>query len=115
MQLHALLSFFLEACEYLVALMGVIVIVISSLRAIALYFLRFTGIYGTTRAINQIRLELGYGITLGLEFAIAGDIIGSVAHPNYSELGILAIIVLIRTLLSYFLNKELQSLKQHTL
>ncbi|MBA3954888.1 DUF1622 domain-containing protein [Candidatus Dependentiae bacterium] len=93
--------------------MGVLVIVISSFRAIKLYFLRFTRHQGTVIGINQIRLELGYGITLGLEFAVAGDIIGSVAHPSYSELGILAIIVLIRTLLSYFLNKELQSLTQH--
>ena len=60
--------------------------------------------------VNRIRLELGHGIILGLEFIVAADIIESIAKPNYYDIGMLAILVLIRTFLNYFLNMELQEL-----
>lgn len=57
--------------------------------------------------VNAIRLELGRILILGLEFIVAADLIGSTTTPGYYELGILAIIVAIRTLLSFSLNKEM--------
>jgi uncharacterized membrane protein len=55
------------------------------------------------------RANLGRGILLGLEFLIAADIIGTVAvEPTLENLGILAIIVLIRTFLSFTLEVEIQ-------
>lgn len=59
---------------------------------------------------NLIRLRLGRVIILGLEFIIAADLIGSTTTPDYYDLGILAIIVVIRTVLSYTLNREIESL-----
>jgi uncharacterized membrane protein len=50
---------------------------------------------------------LGRGILLGLEFFIAADIIGMVAIvPTFERLGILAVIIIIRTLLSFSLQTE---------
>ena len=55
------------------------------------------------------RANLGRGILLGLEFLIAADIIGTVAiEPTLRNLGVLAIIVLIRTFLSFALEVEIQ-------
>ena len=55
------------------------------------------------------RANLGRGILLGLEFLIAADIIGTVAvDPTLENLGVLAIIVLIRTFLSFTLEVEIQ-------
>jgi uncharacterized membrane protein len=55
------------------------------------------------------RANLGRGILLGLEFLIAADIIGTVAvEPTLENLGVLAIIVLIRTFLSFTLEVEIQ-------
>lgn len=55
------------------------------------------------------RANLGRGILLGLEFLIAADIIGTVAvEPTLENLGVLAIIVLIRTFLSFTLEIEIQ-------
>jgi uncharacterized membrane protein len=60
-------------------------------------------------AYNAYRANLGRGILLGLEFLIAADIIGTVAvDPTLKNLGVLAIIVLIRTFLSFALEVEIQ-------
>lgn len=53
------------------------------------------------------RQRLGRAILLGLEFLVAGDIIRTVAvAPTLSNLAVLAVIVLIRTFLSYSLELE---------
>jgi uncharacterized membrane protein len=58
---------------------------------------------------HAYRANLGRGILLGLEFLIAADIIGTVAvDPTLENLGVLAIIVLIRTFLSFALEVEIQ-------
>lgn len=59
---------------------------------------------------NYIRLKLGENIILGLEFMVGADIIGSLVEPDYYNLGLLAIIVAIRSVLSFFLSMELAGL-----
>ncbi len=64
---------------------------------------------GPSRLDNyqEFRVGLARSILLGLEFLIAGDIVKTVATtPTFESLGILAIIVLIRTFLSFTLNLE---------
>lgn len=57
---------------------------------------------------RQVRECLGRGILLGLEFLVAADIIHTVAvELTFKTVGILAIIVLIRTFLSFTLEVEL--------
>ena len=55
-----------------------------------------------------MRRELGAHLLLGLEIFIAADIISSVVSPSWDKVGILAVIVVIRTILSYFLEVELK-------
>lgn len=56
----------------------------------------------------QVRQRLGRGILLGLEFLVAADIIHTVAvELTFETVGILAIVVLIRTFLSFTLEMEL--------
>ena len=57
---------------------------------------------------EAIRLKLGSYLVLGLEFFIAGDIIKTIITPTWESLGILGAIVVIRTILSYFLTKDLK-------
>ncbi len=57
---------------------------------------------------EAIRQRLGAHLLLGLEIFIAADIIGSVASPTWDRVGILASIVGIRTVLSYFLRMEMK-------
>lgn len=57
---------------------------------------------------QELRQRLGRGILLGLEFLIAADIIHTVAvELTFETVGILAVVVLIRTFLSFTLEVEL--------
>ncbi len=57
---------------------------------------------------QDVRKRLGRGILLGLEFLVAADIIHTVAVDlTFRTIGVLAIIVLIRTFLSFTLEVEL--------
>ena len=56
----------------------------------------------------KIRRRLGRGILLGLEFLVAADIIHTVAvQLTFKTVGVLAVIVLIRTFLSFTLELEI--------
>jgi len=56
---------------------------------------------------QQFRQALGRSILLGLELLIAGDIVRTVAAtPTFQSVGILVVIVLIRTFLSFSLELE---------
>jgi uncharacterized membrane protein len=57
---------------------------------------------------TQIRLHLGQYLALGLEFQLGADILGTAVSPTLEEVGLLAAIATIRTLLNYFLSKELE-------
>jgi uncharacterized membrane protein len=89
---------------------GVIIIFLSAFRS---FFKFFQGYRYKKDIINDIRLEFGKSLMLGLEFIIGADIIGSIVKPDYYEIGILSILVIIRTVLSYFLNKELNDINTH--
>ena len=57
---------------------------------------------------RQLRQSIGRGVLLGLELLVAGDIIRTVAvAPTFTGVGVLAMIVAIRTFLSFSLEVEL--------
>ena len=55
-----------------------------------------------------LRREFGSYLLLALEFLIAADAVGTISHPTLEEVAILASIVVIRTVISFFLNREMQ-------
>ncbi len=59
---------------------------------------------------EAIRIRLGSYLVLALEFFIAGDIVKTIITPTWESLGILGVIVIIRTILSYFLTKGLKKI-----
>ncbi len=60
------------------------------------------------RLNDSIRIKLGSYLVLALEFFIAADIVRTIITPTWESVGILGVIVLIRTILSYFLTKDLK-------
>ena len=58
---------------------------------------------------NRVRLTLGKYLALALEFQVGADILSTAIAPSYEQIGKLGAIVIIRTLLNYFLTKELES------
>ncbi len=89
-------------------LAGVIVLVSGSILA----FLRCVVVLIRLRdgplAFRHLRLYLGRAIVLGLELLVAADIIKSVAiDPTFASVGVLGLIVLVRTFLSWSLEVEI--------
>ncbi len=62
-----------------------------------------------------IRLQLGRVLTLGLEFTVASDILRTAVAPTRQDILNLAAIVLLRTLLNYFLEQEIRQGEQRRL
>ena len=60
-------------------------------------------------AYDRFRANLGRGILLGLEFLVGADIVATVTAPlTWDSVGLLGMIVLIRTLLSFSLETEIE-------
>ena len=83
------------------------------LRAITSYlrqlFSRSKQHYDST---ESIRLKLGRVLTLGLEFTVASDILRTAVAPTRQDILNLGAIVLLRTLLNYFLEQEINQVEQ---
>lgn len=58
-------------------------------------------------AFTLARLTLGSYLVLALEFQLAADVLKTAVAPTFSEIGQLAAIAGIRTVLNYFLEKEI--------
>ena len=88
-----------EAC-------GAAVIIIGAVWA----FARFVWVglrQRDTSAFVPVRLTLGRFLALGLEFQLASDVLRTAVAPSFRELGQLAAVAAIRTVLNYFLGKEI--------
>lgn len=97
----------LEAIAIAIEAAGVVVIVVGALIASAGYLRRIVGGSDPDAAYHRFRVSLARAILLGLEFLVAADIIGTVAvEPTLQNLSVLALIVAIRTFLSFSLELE---------
>jgi uncharacterized membrane protein len=80
----------------------VVGVLVATLLALRLLLRREKGAYESYRRL------LGRSILLGLEFLVAADIIRTVAvTPTFRSVGVLAVIVVIRTFLSFSLELEI--------
>ncbi len=59
-------------------------------------------------SLRDVRIAIGEKMALGLDFFLAGDIIGTIVVPSKETLMILGGIVVIRTVMAYFLAKEIE-------
>lgn len=107
--MHMLLTQLTDIIDFI----GVLIISVGVVYSIVRFFV---GLFGKAKpiTIDIVRLELGRSITLAVEFLLAADIIRTMIAPDYYSVGILASLVVIRTILIYFLNIELQSLSKQT-
>lgn len=87
---------------------GIAVIVVGLVIATGRYLWRLWRA-SNVEAYRRYRREVGKAILLGLEFLVAGDIIRTVAlDPTFTDVGILAAVVVVRTFLSFSLEVELE-------
>ena len=86
-----------RCCILLIEFVGIAVIVISMGR----------GFIGYLKKDEHTRIQLAQGIMLGLEFKIGSEVLRSVIVTNWEELGKLAAIILLRSLLTLLLHWEI--------
>lgn len=99
---------FAEACAAAIELVGIALIVLLSLHALMFAAVQLARREAGHEIYRRTRHRLAHGILLGLELLVAADIIHTVAVDlSFSTVGVLAIIVLIRTFLSFSLEVEL--------
>jgi len=91
----------------LVEAVGAVVIFVGAVVA-AVAFVRAALVSRSTREFVRVRLRLGRYLALGLEFQLASDVLSTAVAPTFEEIGKLAAIAAIRTLLNYFLGKEIE-------
>lgn len=86
---------------------GVGVIIIGAALATGKFLLDLNG--NRPSAYDRYRANLGRGILLGLEFLVGADIVATVTAPlSWESVGLLGMIVLIRTVLSFSLEIEIE-------
>ncbi|MGE3317804.1 MAG: DUF1622 domain-containing protein [Candidatus Berkiella sp.] len=106
----------LQYIQHAISLCGILIIFIGVIIALVQYLIHlFSSKFAQENDyINSIRLQLGRVLTLGLEFIIASDLIGTMTTPDYYAVGILVIIVIIRTILNYTINREIEGLAKQS-
>lgn len=108
-----MISTIFEFLALVLAVIGALVIMYGAIFATYHFILDLLHIrHEDARKLNvdHVRIEFGRNIVLGLEFFVAADIIQTVIVPDYYEIGLLGALVIIRTVLSFFLNKEIVKL-----
>lgn len=87
---------------------GVAVIVLGGIWATGAFVSQLSKRNAIHAALLDYRGNLGHAILLGLEFLVAADIVGTVVvDPTFSNVGVLALIIAVRTFLSFALEVEI--------
>jgi len=100
-QIIGILTLILDGIGIAIIIAGVIIAVIKILK------IEFSKIKKKFLQYENVKRILIQKMIFGLDFFIAGDILRTALAPELEELVRLGVIVVIRTILSYFLGKEM--------
>ncbi|MES1198648.1 MAG: DUF1622 domain-containing protein [Pseudomonadota bacterium] len=103
-------SFVAVAAELAVTLLIAIGILDASYRIASAIIARSIDV----RSVKDAWLHLAGWILLALEFALAADIVRTSISPSWEDVGKLAAIAAIRTLLSVFLDRDIDTFERRT-
>jgi uncharacterized membrane protein len=103
----------LNLLKNLFQIMGVIFITYKAFHAIYIYVKS----YNQKGSSNHLRFyilkfDLGRGIILGLELIVVGDLISTIMNQDLQHLIGLTLLVIIRTTINFFLEKDLQTIPE---
>ena len=115
--LHSELGWLVHALEWAAAvidLFAIALLLVGAVRFGAGWIVSETRRDGVerTRKMNRERIELGRYILAALEVFIVSDIIHTALSLKFSDLIFLGLLVAIRSVTSYFLDRELEQLKK---
>ena len=92
-------------CSFL----AIIVIFVGIVKALIVYVKSAFTTQDGTSVILMCRLELGLSFSLGLGFMIGSSILKTAIAPSWNDIGQLSAIIAIRTVLNFFLRREISS------
>ncbi|MGP1357889.1 DUF1622 domain-containing protein [Roseicyclus sp.] len=110
----ATLAHLLEWASAVVVVLAIAVMLIGAVRFLIGFVSAEVRRVETARAtiINRERVELGRYILSGLELLIVSDIIHTALSLRLEDLLFLGLLVLIRSVISYFLDREISEIKK---
>lgn len=100
-----------DAAGYVVlVLQAVAVVIVASGSARAVFDIARTALLARSAAAGQraVWLEYARWLVAALTFQLGADIVATSFAPTWDELGRLAVVAVVRTLLSYFLDREME-------
>jgi uncharacterized membrane protein len=103
----SILSTLLQTLIFLANLAGGLVVGVAIVRGLITYLLELFHSRGADVPKEGIRLSLGRALTLALEFQLGADILATALNPTTKDITVLAAIVILRTVLNFFLQREL--------
>lgn len=95
------LYYIVELCTTIMELFGVMILVFTAVKSFI----------GWLKKDENIRLHLAQGIALALEFKLGGEVLRTVVVREWSELGILGAIILLRGVLTFLIHWEIKNEK----
>lgn len=100
----------IEVAAISLELLAVGIIIVVALTSTAIFVYRVSRTSGQQLALyTAYKVLLGRGLLLGLEMLVAADVVRTVAlNPTLSSIAVLAILVLIRTFLSWSITVEIE-------
>jgi uncharacterized membrane protein len=110
--LDQIFSRFVDYSAFFCEVAAVLVILVGTIKTLILFFRHSldASLVRQMRRSEALRLGLGPQLSLSLEFAMASDILRIARSPGFSEIIILLAIVLLRVLLNYFLDIEVDTI-----
>lgn len=93
-------------------LAAAVVVTVGMVQAIWIYLVKNVCTRCELHQHVKGRLRLGHSLSLALELLIGADILKSALDPSWTELGQLGAIVLIRTVLNYFLLWDMKRVSE---
>jgi uncharacterized membrane protein len=90
---------------------AVLIVAFGAVQALVATLAPIFGKSGGVGWRKRVWINFGAWLLLGLQFALAADIVRSAITPSWTEIGHLAAIAAIRTILNYFLERDLIELR----
>ena len=103
-----------QAAEYLGAAIDLLVVVLFGLWIVVIVVMSaraYIAGVDPDKITYDVRIKLGTLILLGLELLIVADVLHSIASRTMEDLAIVAVVVVIRIVLAFFLDREIRHLK----
>ncbi len=97
-----------EISAYTLELIGILIIIIGSIRALIRLFQSLC-----RKEPFHVVIDLGKALSLALEFKMGAEIIKTVIIHNLEELAILGVVIVIRALLAVIIHWEIRNDLHH--